>query len=272
MATKYSVVRYLPRPLSGEMINVGLIAWDGERIATKFVDNWRRVRAFGHEDISFLQDFARELETRTSPAKSIPGFGPNPLHGPDLEKLAGGWTHSIQFSEPKASLRSPVDVLKDVAPTFLPELRRPLHRPRDRRVAAMLAVQKVSELLTDVRGHEAHGLVKKQFAIKGKLDEHFFDVAVANDRTFFAAQGLSFEKTTERELQRDVDATAWTIDDVRKAHRTLPVAILALPPAGKSAPFERAAKVFSGLNVKMLNEQQIGTWVRRTIKETLTAN
>ena len=129
----------------------------------------------------------------------------------------------------------------------------------------MLALHSVSQVLLYERGPEAGNLIKRQHGIQGKIDEHLFDVVVANGRPFFAAQGLSFEKSFTRTTQKDVDATAWAIDDVKKAHRHLPVAVLALAPK-RYAPVERARKIFEALEADMISENQMDRWVKQTIK------
>lgn len=85
------------------------------------------------------------------------------------------------------------------------------------------------------------------------------------DCPFFAAQGLSFEKSFSVDVQKDVDATAWAINDIRNtpAHRLLPVAILALPPGSDSQPFVRAKKVFRSLKAEMISGTEVGNWVKK---------
>src|SRR5712664_3430633 len=213
MITKFCVVRYLPHPLSGEMMNIGIIAWGEGKIATHFMKDWRRIRTFGHEDISFLQDFVGEVSS-----------------------------------------------------IYLPGLPHRQRRSRTRLTAARLALNSVSQVLLQERGPLSEGLIKKQHSIRGKFDEHQFDVVVANGRPFFAAQGLSFERSFSRAIQKDVDATAWAIDDVRKIQRTLPVAVLASPPADSSKYFDRARKTFQGLKAEMVLEDRMDAWVKRALK------
>jgi DUF3037 family protein len=108
--THYTVVRYLPKPLSGEQINIGVIAWDDEQhVAARFLYDWRRVESFVaeedvEEDVGFLRDFARRVGRLDSGC---------------LQRMIKSWTKSIQFSEPKASLKAPDDVLQEIAPIFL---------------------------------------------------------------------------------------------------------------------------------------------------------
>lgn len=266
MTTKFCVVRYLPHPLSGEMINVGLIAWGDGKIVTQFMKDWRRIKTFGHEDISFLQDFVGQIETSTSPNQLSPTVGPGQIDTKRLEELVANWSNSIQFSEPRTSLKSPEDVLREVGSIYLPGMPHRQQRSRTRRTAARLALNSVSQVLIEERGPLSEDLVKKHHGIRGKFDEHQFDVAVANGRTFLAAQGLSFEKSFSREIQKDVDATAWAIDDIRKIQRTMPVAVLALPPRDSSKHFDQAKKTFRGLRADMVLESQMDAWVKRALK------
>jgi hypothetical protein len=272
MVTKYSVVRYLPHPLSGEAMNIGIIAWAEGQFATKFIDNWQRVQTFGREDIGFLRNFVQQVESSTSTQKKLFTLAPESLDVPKLEKIVENWNHSIQFSEPRVSLKPLEEILSEVAPIYLLKSRERRHRVRDHRTAAMLALQSVSTVLTHSRGQQAaDDLIKKQRAIRGKIDTHVFDVVVENGRPFFAAQGLSFEKSLSVDVQKDVDATAWAINDIRNtpAHRLLPVAILALPPGSDSQPFVRAKKVFRSLKAEMISEAEMGNWVKKTIRTSL---
>jgi hypothetical protein len=266
MVTKYSVVRYLPNPLSGETINVGVIAWGEGKIAARFAKDWRRAKAFGREDISFLRDFVEQVEASTQGQQKLLAIGPSLIDAKQLEQIAKDWGNSIQFSELRASLRSPEEVISEISSIYLPQLPHYLQTGRTRRAAAMLALHLVSKVLLHERGPQASGLIKKEYAIRGKIDEHLFDVVVANGSPFIAAQGLSFEKSFTRTVQKDVDATAWAIDDVRKAHRHLPVAILALTPTEPYPSVERARKIFRALEADMVSEKQMDRWVKQRIR------
>src|SRR5260370_14407344 len=138
--TRYTVVEYLPNPISGERMKVGIIAWNEGRMAAQFLSDWRRVHSFGGEDIGFVRDFARRVEDAAGRHPVLPGLG-EVLDEHRLEKIVGTWTHSIQFSEPRASLKAPNEVTIEMAPVFLREAQRRENRGRDRRAAAALVAQ-----------------------------------------------------------------------------------------------------------------------------------
>lgn len=266
MVTKYSVVRYLPNPLSGEMINIGVVAWgEDKKIAFRFAKDWRRAKAFGREDITFLRDFAEQIEASAHVELPLT-FASKPVDAKQLEQFAEDWSNSIQFSELRTSLLSPEEVIREVSSIYLPMLPHHPQKGRTRHTAALLALERVSRVLIDERGPEAGGLIKREHGIRGRFDEHLFDVVVANGRPFLAAQGLSFEKSFTRTVQKDVDATAWAIDDVKRAHRHLPVAILALTPGKQCQPAERARKIFRALDADMISEKQMDHWVKQRIR------
>ena len=267
MISKYSVVHYLPNPLSGEKINIGVIAWTEGRVAARFIQDWRRVRSFGREDIGFLQEFIKKMEGATTNNPKLPTLDENIINPAQLESMIGSWAHSIEFSEPRSSLKPIDEVLREVAPIYLREAPQRAPRLRDHRHAAGLIFQNVFDVLRERRVQGAENLIKKHHSISGKFDNHPFDVVVAKVHPFLAAQGLSFESSPQT-LEKEVDSTAWAIDDVRKIHRKLPVAVFLLPPKHRSTTFERAQRIFTGLNASVfLSEQQVSRWAMQNTKE-----
>jgi hypothetical protein len=172
MVTKYCVIRYLPHPLSGEMINIGVVVWRDGEIASQFTRNWNRARAFGREDISFLRDFVTQVEASAHGQGQLLPVGSQSLDAEQLEKITHDWSNSIQFSELRSSLRSPQEVIDEVSSIYLPEL--PIHsqqKGRTRHVAAMMALQRVSQVVIGERGPQASELVKREHIVKGKFDD-----------------------------------------------------------------------------------------------------
>jgi len=270
-ATHYTVVHYLPNPLSGERINVGLIAWNEGRIAARFVDDWRRVHSFGGEDVEFIHDFVERVEEAMLSEPLLPGLADGPQLDEDrLKRIVGTWTHSLQFSEPKASLKSPAAVVDEMAPVFLRRSRRRVKTWRDRRAAAALVASSVRTTVTNLVKTKPADLVRRNQLIKGKLGRHQFDVVVANGKPLFAAQGLSFQIGDTRLLDLETNATAFAITDVRRAIPHFPLAVLTLPPQKKSPLFTQAQKVFHGLSADVVESaEEMARWAARTTKKVV---
>src|ERR1700682_5257485 len=99
MPSHYSIVQYVPDPISDERINVGVIATgDGGAVRVRFLNHWQRVRQFGLRDVSFLQDFARRIEI----GQRELNLSGDEWSEPILRRLSSEWIQSIQLTEPRA--------------------------------------------------------------------------------------------------------------------------------------------------------------------------
>jgi hypothetical protein len=142
MISHYSVVQYVPSPLADERINIGVIAWDEARLSAKFLSNWKRVQSFGHEDIGYVREFVGRATAALNSGASPDMFKTAPvLDVSQLEKMIGTWHHSIQFTSPRASTKTPEALVADVGPMFLPLPPADHHMPRSRRTAAKIAAK-----------------------------------------------------------------------------------------------------------------------------------
>lgn len=258
----FTVVQYVPDLVADERINIGLIAVRGEKIKGRFIRNWTRIRTFGGEDLSFLKEFADRVGKWTPAEPPIPAFDQEiRLTEQGLREVAGSWSNSIQFTELRASVLTPDQLLDELAPKFLRESTRARAAYRDRRMAARLAYGRVEEAVRKAVGTKSKEIVKRNPLLKGNLDSHQFDVGLVNGKISLAARGLSFEGPTTRDLQREVDAAAWAVDDVREIDSEVPLVIVAIPPrSSRSKAYDNAIRVFDGLNAKVVNETEVDEW------------
>jgi hypothetical protein len=272
MPAKYSIVQYTPDPVTGERINIGVIAFDEEFIRVRFVSKWDRVRQFANQDIRFLKAFAQELTESASTALLLPGLERYPKLTQDrVEAMAGNWINTIQLTEPRASLKSVDELLSDVAARFLSEPIRNKRGFRDRRAAVSLATSRIRHALIQRVGDEdAEDLLKQQAALQGKRQPHTFDAVVANGVPYFAVHGISFELPEARILKFQIDAAAWSIADVHEYDQTFPIGVMTLPPLSDEDElprleelYRRTIKVYTELGATVLTEQDIETWAQQ---------
>lgn len=274
MSARYSVIQYVPDPVSNERINFGVIAWDQSGARARFLRSNSRLRSFGGEDITFLREFASRIESATSDNLQLPGIVGEPaISVDDLQKMIGNWRHSIQFTEPRGSLKSAAEVLDEVVPIFLRDRRLvPSSAPRTRRTAAKLATQQIFNVVTKGGVQEPEKIVKVNHVIKGKVEEHKFDVVLANGKPLAAMNALSFEVQEGKSLDREIDALAWALVDAQKRNQNLALAVFALPPEGSSPAYDRASRVFKSLNVQLVTEEEkVAKWARKHAR-TLAAH
>ncbi|MFP5270138.1 DUF3037 domain-containing protein [Coleofasciculus sp.] len=272
MVSRYSIVQYVPNPIADERINIGVLAFDDERVCVRFLSNWERVKRFGMEDIHFLKDFASRVEDAAADGLLFPGDSPNET--PQQERLirvAQNWFNSIQLTEPRGSLDDVESLLADIADTCLfepPE--KP--KPRDRAVAASVAVRQIKNVLEHRFGDAAKELIHKNYPLLGSHNiKHEFDVVVANGKPYFAAQGLSFEVKVKTTLQNSI---SWKIYDVKELQPDFPLAIVTLPPNSHDPThekikqnYEKITSMYSDLGADILTEDEVKPWVEDNLKK-----
>ncbi|MGD0115994.1 MAG: DUF3037 domain-containing protein [Dehalococcoidia bacterium] len=260
----YSIIRYVPEPLRGEQINVGVIAVSraGTSGRAKFPRRWTRAKQFGKEDVTFLGDFSRSLNRQLADQLSL-FDGPGRWNLDRLEKLSGEWSNSIQISEPRASTLPLDQLLEDIYVSFVKEPSAQRRELRDRRVAANEVIRAAKKALRESYGQvQAEQLVKPRDFIDGRYGQYKFDLVIRNQIPLFAAEGLSFEVPESADLERDVHALAWAIDDVLPGKESLKLAVIALPPKGRQAVsiYKKAKEIYTSLGARFVVENEIGRW------------
>jgi hypothetical protein len=272
MASKYSIVQYVPNPIADERINIGVVAFDDNDVRVQFLNNWSRVQAFGREDIHFLRDFAKRMNFAASEGLLFPGDEPDgtPKHE-RLKKIARGWMNSIQFTEPRGSLDNVESLLEDIAQTYLVNIFYPKTK-RNRQDAARITTSIIRKALISYDDKPAiKEMFKNDFPVKGSHKEHKFDAVVANGKPYFAAHGISFEVHIPESLQ---DSISWMISDVKKSDPKLPIGIVALPPKQEWPDYEKLNKMYQttistyrSLGAEVLEENQVQPWASHTLDE-----
>lgn len=263
MANRYSVIQYFPDPVTDERINIGVVAVEQKRAEARFLSNWSRVNSFAGEKISFLQDFSKNFQQMISEQAELAEIlgEPTALTEDELEEFAG-WTNSIQFTTPRASLLGLQELLDSLCGRYLREPERRT-RARGRRTAASQAARGVIAGLSSTLGEAAKEMVHRNAKVMGEVEEHEFDVVAENGTPYLAAHGISFEVKASKDLDRYIDATAWRVDDVRQRDSDFPIGVVVLPPKKEAAseePFKRAEHLFGELDATMLTEHQVERW------------
>lgn len=270
MASRYSIVQYVPNPITDERINIGVVAFDDNDVRVQFLNNWSRVQAFGREDIHFLRDFAKRMNFAASEGLLFPGDEPDgtPKHE-RLKKIARGWINSIQFTEPHGSLDNVENLLEDIAQTYLVNVV-PTKTKRNRQDAARITTSIIRKTLTSYDDKPAFKeMLKNDFPVKGSHKEHKFDAVLANGQPYLVAHGISFEVYPPETLQ---DSISWMILDVKESDPKLPIGILALPPKQEWQDYEKLNKVYQttistyrDLGAEVLQENEVQPWASYTL-------
>lgn len=265
MPSQYSIIQYVPNPIADERINIGVLAFDENLVQVSFLNNWQRVKDFGGERIDFLQDFAKKLQVQAKNGLLFPGDENNKIPKQDrLLRISSHWMNSIQFSEPRGSLKDVEQLLNDSVNKFLVDINPPKQK-RDRQAAAKFATRKVREVLTERLGKKVKQLVKPDYSISGHYTQHKFDVAVANGKPYFVAQGISFEVNVNETIRHSI---SFMITDIKQDFKNLSLAIVALPPKPDQDNYKKQKKIYENtmsmyeeLGADVLEENNFDTWI-----------
>jgi Protein of unknown function (DUF3037) len=263
MGSFYTIVRYIPDPIADERINVGAIVFDEHTVKAQFIHNWQRVQKFSGNNIDFLKDFAQELlQKQLSYLKQ-----PAKWNKEVLMQAAERWEHSIQLTEPRASLKTCDELLSEITEKYLRNETIKPHRPKGRRQVISTGIRTIREILSErFESRVARDLVKRHRPVKGDCGTHNYDIVVENGHVAFALNTLAFESVESERLYREVDAVAFAALDVKKYNRTLPVAILAKEPHTSLDIFKYAERTFGKLKVPFFTDGKVEPWTRKQVK------
>ncbi len=273
MASQYSVIQYVPNPIADERINIGVLAFNDQVVRVHFLQNWKRVKQFGNEDVSFLREFADRMEESAARGGFFleDGYKDIPKHQ-QIIKVARGWMNSIQFTEPCGSLLDVDRLLEDTAETYLLEIENIEDNlpkkifSRDRKVASKIANKTVKQVLKELKGEQAQEYFKTSLA--GKHEGHKLDAVVANGKPYLAVHGLSFEVHSPKSV---LDALSWAIVDVKNSYQGLPFGVLLLPPKRElrelTKAYETAIEKYEDLGAILLKENDLEDWTNQTLAQ-----
>ncbi len=255
MASFYTVVQFVPDPVADERINAGVIVYGEGQILAHFVENWNRLQRFGNKDVSFLKQFAHDLMERIRAGTAEPQ-----ITEATLQEMVSSWRSAIQFTAPRGSLLSLEALLEDAEGRFLANDHPQGNRPFTRWYMKRLAFNAACLAFVQRGGERARRFVKRNFSIPGVISSHPFSLAIANGSPLVAAEVFSFVGTDRKAQEKDVMATAWAFEDIRKRHGTMDLAALVLTGEEPSPAYEDAGKVFGSLGVRIVPKDQVDTW------------
>lgn len=263
MPSYYSIITYVPDPIADERINIGVVVFGDGRPQFRFVSDWRRAFNFGRIRTDVLQDFAAQVK---SDQRSV--FSDLEEWDEDtLRNILARWKNSVQFTEPRASIKPPNDLLNDVARLYLHASERPRKAVLHNRTYAVDQTYKTIKEAVSARfgAKVADSLVARRAPLQGRIASHDFDVVVANGAPYVAALGLSFRVRETQALDREVDAAAFAASDLLNNSEDIHLAVMTVNPLRASESYDRARKTFSKLSIPSLSLEDAHNWANEVV-------
>ena len=135
-------------------------------------------------------------------------------------------------------------------------------------MAAAAASRSLEAALKAAGSRKPEKYVRRNEVVEGALDEHEFDIALANGTPQLGVLAMSFESGNRAELAREVRANAWTIDDVQNTKGGIPISIVTLPPlSGHSKTYDHAVDLFQSLEAEIVKENELDPWAEEVAEE-----
>ncbi len=263
MISYYSIVQYVPDIVRGESINVGVITFSStdDYVRSVFVDPSPRSRAFG---------------LNATMIKAISGKFTR-FKSKDLQEASKSWFNSIRVTEPRASVKDSANLLLSIVKNFLPDERMTLPSRMTRDEMLSITVASLKKSVGRIVSRAASKMISSNASsgVDGSRDSHLFDVGLSNGKPLFGANVISFDGSNPRQLSRFIDASAWTISDIRQVDKSVDLSILvseATPEHESTA--KRARILFADLGAKVIPVAEASTWadgIATMLSEHLTA-
>jgi hypothetical protein len=258
----YSVVKFVPDPVRGEQLNVGVavVSDDGNYFSARFLppnQTGRLRRISSIDDFRFIRDLASEM--RDVQAPRLLGNAPGAVWSLDaLRHASREWANTIQFSEPRAAIHERGDaLLETLYARYVADPRPRRARARDRRWVRRRVQTVLVGALATARPEVAAGeVLHRDFEITGGIERHTFDYGLMNGDLRQLVHTLSLEGIDKAAIRNEVDAVAWAIDDVRKLSET-PISVVTI---GSGALLDRAERLYGDLAANLVRENAMDDW------------
>lgn len=261
---RYSIVRYVPDPVRGEQLNVGVVAGDtdGRSFGARFLgrNQFSRLKRLGFaEDFGFIGELAEEITSGASGAQTqLLGKQREPWKLETIDMAAVEWANAIQFSELRAAEVDELEPLLDeLFARYVVPPRRRRQRARDKRWVKRKVTARLRNAVAEAQ-RDPDDIIHQDERIAGEFDEHTFDYALTNGRLRHLVETMSFETSDRRALRTEVDAVAWAIDDVRRARSRLPITVATI---GRGKILDDAQRVYESLDATVVREDDLDPWV-----------
>jgi hypothetical protein len=261
----YSLVQYVPDPAREERMNVGVVVASpaGDFLAGKLATQ---------RDLGRLRRLGLALETeplaRLGESLSVSARTPDqlvvnagaPWTYEALRRASAEWGGTLQFSAPRPVVHEQPDaLLHDLYARLVADPAPRRQRARDRRwVNRRVREGLQSALAARVPTADPTEHIQRNVRVAGVVETHQFDFQLLNGRPLQLVRTLSFEGANDAALRNEVDATAWAIEDVHRAHSDLPCAVVTI---GSSGLVDRASRAYLAYGAELVREPELGDWL-----------
>lgn len=275
MPAKFTILQYLPNPATEERVNIGVMTFSEKGGHVRFLSRWDRVKAFSGHDVSFLKDLSKEIIARVdSLTKAVQDRYVEKFDTSVVESWVQVWSHSVEWSTPRASMLEPIALLTDICGRCLSEPQGTPKIIRDRKAASQFAAHGLRRALDSLVGEKSESLLQKKYQLPGKHQRHHFDAAIANGVPYIVATGVSFEGPHHPASETFFNSLAWAVSDCAATAQAIPIAVVALPPKKDTEGFsdqvrnyDSKRRLYTELGAVFVPENEYEHWAKDAVSK-----
>ncbi len=261
---RYSLVRCVPEPRTGEFVNIGAIAgsFDEGDWSARTIGNYARaLKLCTSDQIAAVTEFIAEaLEQIAAADNSL-----YPLHDEWLDEIVSERRNVVQLSAPQLAIAEDADAALDFV--FARQVVDPAKMTR-RTVSKHRIMAWLRRHLSDAI--DSSLIVERSVLTVGDRVTAPIDFAIGRDHAVAITQAWSFQKEGVEDLSKDVKAWAYAIGRLRQGEEghlasperslslksDIPIEVVFAPPitAQQEDVFGEASDVFRSLDANLYSE------------------
>lgn len=261
---RYSLVRCVPEPRTGEFINIGAIAGafgEGDWSARTIGNYQRALKLCTAEQIAAVTAFIAEATQQIEEADS--SFFP--LDDEWLDKISAERRNVVQLTAPQLAVAESADAVLDFV--FARQLIDPAKSTR-RAIGKNNLVAWVRRYLSEVINDSL--IVERPVLTVGEHVNTTIDFAIGSDQAVALTQAWSFQNQGVEDLSKDVKAWAYAMGRLRQGEgarlagsdrqlslkEDVSIEVVFAPPvtSRQQEVFEEASDVFKELDANLYSE------------------
>lgn len=264
MITQYTVIQFVPNPVAGEIVNVGVIALQGNQVKCK--TDLHRARTFGRDKDAYLylQEFIEGLMDRCQI-----GERKDPITEATLQDWISNWHSTIRLTPFRGGALE-LDAMLDHASRVFLGTDAPGRRTA---VTKYIPIRIAKNVFTEIiKNRHLEGLyhVKPGGDVSGTSMTHPIDLGLYNHSLRLFIRGINYNIKTNGQLGRDVRDIALSILDLKPANQGLDMAVVIDGPTSHPE-HEGLEKVCRSHDVSIVPTAEIKNWAEQTIDNLLAA-
>lgn len=113
-------------------------------------------------------------------------------------------------------------------------------------------------------------VLRRNRELEGAVEPHTFELVLEPDDVRHAVHALSLELEDPETVRREIDSTAWLLEDTRRARPKLPLTVVTVRNDGQPE-LERTERICVALGANLVLADRVEDWASSAVRDLMTA-